>query len=329
MNTSKLRWTAATRARVHHFQTSHAKDPAGAHRLGEAADAWSALRARAAGAKASASPSLASALERLQRELAEEAPPAFDAAFELYRLAYVVGSCATDRDLRVHRDWEPEREVMALWARADAAEVLSVLLSAAPFWLETGSEWRDEVTTRVLRLSDAPPSNFVDPPPSFQLSAVFSFVERGLWWAYRMRLDALDQAAFDAVNAHAHRARRALAPTAYGERSEIALAFSRDPSHADEERALAGDGAEYNGPHLCRLLLASRSLSECEALLGASLEYTAGDLSDVAYDLVETFGADARPLLERASAAVAARKMNAQLRNAIKRDLDGALKLLG
>lgn len=331
MEPSSLDWTAATRARVHHFRFTHRNDPDGAHQLIAPQLAWSKLRARVANGRATASPSLQSALDRLRAEFASDAPPRFDPAFERYRVAYVVGHCATDRDLRAHRGWAPERELMALWSAASARDVLDVLTSAAPFWLETGSEWRDEVTTPVLALRDAPPSMFVEPPPSFRLSQVFAVVERGLWWAYRMLLDALDRAAFDAANADAHRVRRALSPAAYTERSQIALAFALDPSHADEERALAADpsaAAEYNGPHLCRLLLASRDLAQCSALLRPSITYTAGDLSDVAYDLVETFGVDARDTLERASIALDGRKMNAQLRNAIKRDLDGARKLL-
>lgn len=331
MESSTLQWTAATRARVHHFRFAHSKDPDGAHQLLAPQLAWSKLRARTANGKATASPSLESALDRLREEFSRDTPPRFDPAFELFRLGYIVGHCATDRDLRVHSGWSPEREVMSLWSAASASDVLDVLTSAAPFWLETGSEWRDEVTTPVLALRDEPPSIFVEPPPSFRLSQVFAVVERGLWWAYRMQLDALDRAAFDEANAHAHRVRRALAPTAYTERSQIALAFSRDPSHADEERALAADASqspEYNGPHLCRLLLASAALAQCDELLLPSIAYTAGDLSDIAYDLVETFGVDARATLEAASSSLDGRKMNAQLRNVLKRDLDGARKLL-
>ncbi|MBL8683821.1 MAG: hypothetical protein JNK05_31905 [Myxococcales bacterium] len=336
---SSLRWTAATRARLHHFRTKHPKDPKGAHALPAPGDAWATIRARTAAGRASATPKLQDALARLQREFAADAPPPFDAAFALFRLAYVVGHCRIDRDLLAHRDWAPEREVVAMFASAGASELLRTLTAGAlapsespatdiPFWLETASEWRDEVTTLVVTLSEAPPSQFALAPPAFCVASAQSVVERGVWWAFRMFIDTLDERAFSAANEDARRIRRALATTAHRERSQIALAFARDPTHADEERANAAADTSYAGVDLCRVVLASRTLEACEPLLDRAMAPNEGDLSDIAFDLVESFGASAAPVLARALASLRGREMNSNLRRAIEKPFVGALALL-
>lgn len=330
MSVSKLKWTAATREQLHHFGTTHGKDPVGAHALPTPSDAWAQIHALTATSRVTASPSLSDALARLQQEFSADEPPAVDAAFELHRVAYVLGQCSTGRESARFADWAPERAVAALLVRGEATSVLDVLVGSAPFWINTGSVWSNDVETRTLALSDQPPSRFAEPPPSFRLSETFGIWRDGLWWALRMHVDALDDAAFAAANAAAHAARRGLAGEAsLNARARIALAYARDPSHASEELSRPWPEGVDVGDVAVSLLLASPTIESARRSVDYFSTYAGATISLVAYDLIETFGESAAPALTAACASLEARKMNAGLRKSLLKPLQGALKLIG
>ncbi len=330
MTASKLKWTAATREQLHHFRSTHGKDPVGAHALPTPSDAWAQIKALTAASEVTASPSLSDALARLRREFAADEPPAFDAAFELHRVAYVLGQCATGRESARFADWAPERAVAALLVRGDSKSVLDVLVASAPFWINTGSCWSNDVETRTLALSDQPPSEFAEPPPSFRLSETFGVWRDGLWWALRMHVDSLDDAAFASANATAHAARRGLgADGSLDARARIALAYARDPSHASEELSRPWPEGVDVGDVAVSLLLASPTIASAQRSVEYFSTYAGATISLVAYDLIETFGESAAPALTAACASLEARKMNAGLRKSLLKPLQGALKLIG
>jgi hypothetical protein len=245
-------------------------------------------------------------------------------------VAYVLGQCATGRESSRFADWAPERAVAALLSRGDEKSVLAVLVGSAPFWINTGSSWSDDVETRTLELSDVPPPEFAEPPPSFRLSETFGIWRDGLWWALRMHVDSLDAAAFAAANAAAHAARRGLeGEGSIDARARIALAYARDPSHASEELSRPWPEGLDASDVAVSLLLASPTIEAARRSVEYVTIYAGATLSLVAYDLVETFGESAAPALTSACASLEARKMNAGLRKSLLKPLQGALKLIG
>ncbi len=327
MTVSKLKWTAATREQVHYFRSTHAKDPEGAHALPSPAQAWALLRSIASTGRGSSSAGLASALDRLHKELAQAEPPSFDRAFELYRYGFVSGLCATDRAWASFAAWAPERAMMALWTRGALAQVLEVLTTRAPFWRSTASEWTPEASIAIVELADQPTSLDDPPQPSYGVRDSFAIEAKGLWAALKLFVDGQDAASFERSNTAAHAFRRGL-DTDDDDRSNVALAFARDPSHAREECARAWSNEVDQSESALRVILASPTIDAANQALEYVSALDGGALSPFAYDLAEAFGGAAAPLLHAANDRLEKRKMNASLKKSLQRPLQGAHKLV-
>lgn len=327
MNASTLEWTAATRKQVHCFRSTHKTDPDGAHALLSPKDAWAVLRSCVANGRATASASHEGSLARWKRELSEPEPPAFDPAFELYRYALVSGLCPTDRAWEDFAAWAPERAMVSLWARGTTTQVLEVLTKPAAFWRATSSEWTPSASVPIVELRDTPANDCIPPEPPYRPRDSFAIEAKGLWAALKIGVDALSPDEFERSNAAAHAFRRAL-DERDPDRSNVALAFARDPSHAREEREREWSAELDESDVAVRLILASPTIADANTLVAYCATLDGGALSSYAFDLVEAFGADAAPMLQSAIDRLEKRKMNASLKKSLQRPMKAALKLV-
>ncbi|MFO0651588.1 MAG: hypothetical protein U0326_35530 [Polyangiales bacterium] len=295
-----IAWTRKTRKNLHGFVTKTAFDPPDARKVPTAAEAWEALRQLSTRAITLAhSDSLAPMVSRVVAEFTATTPPAVDPAVEHARAALVLGH-RSDRDMSEWDDWAPERAVVNFWAVVGGIEkTLAVLLARGPFWLEeTGtSTYQGGVMTSTSTL------NFLDAPGSFSANHPFDFRTSGYrhepaWSALRCHLDALDDAAFAEATRVAHEVRARIPASDVSERAAVAFAFRRDPTHAlDELRRFDPSGKpDYGAARM--LLLASPTVAAAAPVLETCVgKYSI--LHDIAFDLVESFGYGAAPIIER------------------------------
>lgn len=296
-----IAWTRKTRKNLHGFVTKTAFDPPDARKVPTAAEAWEALRQLSTRTLTIAhSDSLAPTVSRLVTEFTAATPPSVDPAVEHVRAALVLGH-RSDRDMSEWDDWAPERAVVNFWAVVGGVEkTLAVLLARGPFWLEeTGtSTYQGGVMTSTSTL------NFLDAPGSFSGGHPFDFRASGgfrhepVWSALRCYLDALDDHAFAEATRVAHEVRARIPAGDVSERAAVAFAFRRDPTHAlDELRRFDPKGKNVYGA--ARMLLLA---SPAVAAAAPVLETCVGSYSilhDIAFDLIESFGHGAAPLIER------------------------------
>jgi hypothetical protein len=318
-----IQWSADTRNRLHGFRTSDTNDPKDA--CLDASVAWAYLRAVDGGCESDAKEE--PAFGRLMKQFGEEAPPAFDQELELRRAACVLG-LLPERHWRTWEGWAPERALVSLWVIQGGVEAtLGVLLQAGDFWAETSATESGGVRDASVKLVSAPdpdlkPVAYSLRPNLSGMGGALHVVSRGCWSALRCHLGAQSDSDFAAANKVAHALRKKLAEGDHWGRAAIAFAFSRDPSHALGEIGRKNTVA----PEL--LLVAAPSADAAASIVKACL---AGDgclISDVAFDLVESFGEGAGPILSDALALQKKAKIPASERKWNTAPLEQALTLI-
>lgn len=307
-----IRWTKANRSKLHGFRSAHKTDPEGIALT--PSEAAAALRAHAIAYPVEwrADEKFQAALDRVLSELNGDAVPTVDPATEVYRAAVVLRR-GTEDDAMRWEDGVSRRALIGLWASRGTATALDILLGivcdpSPALAVEQQISVRGDVrTVRGL---------FTDPDPSLPSRSPFTLDPR-MWEALRCHVGKLAEADFEAANRVAH-ARRTALPEKSAERAGIALAFDRDERHAAVEAHAAMEGGGHADPVL---LVALRDPALAAQLHRERLPHA--DLGPVAYDLVESFGEGARPMLEDSLAKLGASYYGGQ------KYLRAALELLG
>jgi hypothetical protein len=324
----KRSWTVATRKKLHAFVHRHDADPVDACTVLPQPEAWQRLVEQAT-AVAKPCASLEAIVRQAASELKAATPPAFDAEVELVRAALVlplaVGSSWSEWD-----EWATERLLIQDWVARGGMRAALELLFVRPgfFWIETIGNDDGENKWLEVALQDQSPSCFAEEQPPFDL-ADNNPRQHGLASALRCLVDTLSDADFVAANEAAHDVRTALPKTAHWKRAAIAFAFARDPRHARDELAVAWPSDINLSEAACLVLLASPSVADADAILSQCLLFGAATFTRVAYDVVERFGAGAKPILETAVGAAKAAKIPAAQRKYRLAPIEGALGLIG
>jgi hypothetical protein len=330
-----IKWSATTRAKLHGFKAKHAKDPPDAHAVLTIAEAWNALRAFDDGkAIVVAKGALKAPIERVQKEAAAKVPPKLDRAIELHRAAYYLTRGDGSRQWADWDDWAAERALVGFWTAAGGiAATIELLLGKGTFWVSAGPGWADGAATMSLTYegsrSSGVAASIEDVPYSFRPVEVGGATDTtiyGLWSALRCRVGGLGDAELAHANADAHAARKALPKDDFWGRAAISFAFSRDSTHAVETLA-HWQASNKTTAAACLLLVASPDVASAQPIVKQCHEDYLGH--NLAFDLVESFGADAAPLLDRAIKDLAKAKGTGEgYRKRRMRPVEAALKLL-
>lgn len=161
--------------------------------------------------------------------------------------------------------------------------------------------------------------------PTTGLGSVTNNTIYGLWSALRCHVVEMSEKDFSAANRIAKATRAKLAADDHWGRIAIAFAFSRDPSHAIatlKERAVGRSRA------VDLLLVASPTVVDARPILESCMTGWGCQLCDIAFDLVESFDADAAPLLGQAVAAQKKAQIPSSERRYNLAPLEAALRLV-
>ncbi len=287
--TQDIKWTKATRAKLHGFRTPHKHDPSD--------DApWLTLCLERAGGPENGSTlevngAAAKTIGRLSEEMTADSPAPeeleFDATREYYRAAlYFLDQDGSYIDRRFR--WADVRALIRFWfEHFGLSGVFEVLTHSA---------------TLTRRLSGDPPSVSIEdlsasPNNPFVLSGRYD--HNVYVWALSVLASELDGDELSAAVDEMRKIREGLRDDEWGLRFATAFAFRRETSFGDEDMEVFmkafEPGGRYSG---LELLVASLSSSErAQELLHFKPKTQPGRY---AYDWVEAYGKDAAALLEHA-----------------------------
>lgn len=300
-------WSKARRKRLHWYRTEHRLDFPDAAIRGPGA--WQALQASYAREDATRifepgpghEAPLAAALDSLS---GGEPPSALDPDVELYRAAVVQQCQGGQVDDQKWETWAHARALVGYWLDLGGLEGLLDVLFRAPRFARRisisvrGGGADAQRTERVTFVDVDDPGQSMGPyglHPGVGTASTW----QPLLWAVRAWLHTLPAREFEAMLPDLEAAR-----AKHGSfRSALAFAFARDPRWAREDLAAwqKGEGG------IDQTLLAA-SLDRAEDVQAAVDGKALYGLATYAFDLVETLGAEAAPILRGIVAARPATK---------------------
>lgn len=322
--TTNVRWTAATRRKLHGFRAPHKNDPKDL--APTPGDAWARLGASVARLEVHGDDEQAEIARAVRAELVEGAlPKELDPAREVYRAGLVVQGITSDAIVAKYDGWSFARDLMAVWASVGGVGFAVSVLHQAPAFsiIKFPGGVRLEPFSPSEGERDPATGQPREPIGPFDLTCRIS----PLWWALRARLSGLDS---EAVEASARECAAFLEGVPAGRscdgawfrRCALLFALSGAPSVTRagiDTLARAWDGQKrWSG--LAMLYAAAPDASAALELAKRSSQ----NPLDCSLDIVEAFDLDARPVLEHLFEECRKYSSLQHLR-----DLRAALKLVG
>ena len=297
-----LKWTAATRKKLHGFRLPHKADPPDV--APSLAEAWGSLQ-RFADLELHGDPQQIADAKKLSSE--KTPPVALDPAGELLR-ARIATARLQARDCDKWEGWAVSRALVALWCEVGSPRAaVDLLLAPACFGgmgpvlapheprIEKtcqgcGQRWEgsmDECCGAVVS------SEVEEPSPWGSLWHVY----QPLWWALRARLSVVPEETFAAARDSIEELfTDVLEPERH---AWLTFAFNRDRDLARREIERARRRLDSDPPPPLQLPLL---VSVPDAALGVELvtRYNVHSFGLLGFDLVEALGHEARPIFETA-----------------------------